>query len=403
MNKNFYILFFLILTIPIFIFPYILSEEFDSEYVIDDFCADFLNDQFNDLIFKENFIMISGGCYNIEQLAIRSLLKLKVPVSERIDFELINIYYDDFEFHPKIFEYGLTFNIKKSFSIGFLANPTFYKKDSDFTLNFDFNGFNTKNRVSFTLENFDNNYSHKNWNEKFLEKPRIYENYPFIFTFSSAGKLKDLNFFTFYRKKFYTKENHYYYSLEDTVWDFSVDTSYDYLFTQLFFQNKKNGSGLSTGIRFKILNLLNTLYTYQDTLTENDKRFKISYFLSYQKKNHIFDLAYEKEIRDIIDILKKDSYLFSFGYNFSKDFYTISLWEIISNLERELTDRPDYNSFQSRILLSLKFKIKEHTYFVARKGLESDIRDIKKGGRYFWYDKMYVQFYSDFDIFFKRK
>jgi len=53
--------------------------------------------------------------------------------------------------------------------------------------------------------------------------------------------------------------------------------------------------------------------------------------------------------------------------------------------------------------LSLKLKLGDNSYLIARKGFETDYRDIQKGGKFFFYDKGYVQFYSNFDPFIKRE
>lgn len=402
MSKKNILLFFLFL--PLFVFSYILPENYDSEYIVDQFCSDFDINIFNDFVKKENLVMISGGCYNVEQLSIKSFLKLKIPLFKSLDFELQNFYYDDFEFHSKIFEYGLTYRFKDFFCLGFLANPTFYKKDSDLTFHLDFNGFNTKNRISFTLENFDNNYSHKNWNEKFLPYPRIYETNPYIFTLHSSGNIKDVEFLTFYRKKFFTREKHYIYDdfLDSFLYDFTIDTSYDYLYSQIFYTKDKGANFLSTGFRLTLMDLSSSFFDLNDTTEEKDSRIKLSYSLSYRKGVNWMDLFYEKGYRKVEGRFEKNTDLFYVGYTFSKSIFNISGGEAISNLTREDTDSTSYSSFQTRFILSLKLKLGKNSYLIARKGFETDYRDIQAGGRYFFYDKGYVQFYSNFDPFLKR-
>jgi len=87
------------LFLPSFLFFHIiLPENYDSEYIVDQFCSDFDINIFNNFVKNENFAMISGGCYNVEQLSIKSILKLKIPLFKSLDFELKNIYYDDLNF-----------------------------------------------------------------------------------------------------------------------------------------------------------------------------------------------------------------------------------------------------------------------------------------------------------------
>ncbi len=403
LNKKYILLYFLFL--PLFIFSYILPENYDSEYIVDQFCSDFDINIFNNFVKNENFAMISGGCYNVEQLSIKSILKLKIPLFKSLDFELKNIYYDDFEFHSKIFEYGLTYWFKDFFGLGFLANPTFYKKDSDLTFHLDFIGFNTKNSISFTLENFDNNYSHKNWNEEILPYPRIYENNPYILTLFSGGNIKEVEFLTLYRKKFFTRENHYTYDefLDSFIYNFTIDTSYDYLYSQIFYTKEKGKDFLSTGFRLTLLDLKNSFLDFNDTTEEKDSRIKLSYSLSYKNGVNWFDLFYEKGYRMVEDIFEKNTDLFFIGYTFSKGILNISGGEAISNLKRDNIDSTSYSSFQTRFILSLKLKLGDNSYLIARKGFETDYRDIQKGGKFFFYDKGYVQFYSNFDPFIKRE
>lgn len=403
LNKKISFLIFLIL--PIFVISYILPEFYDSEYIVDQFCSDFETNIFNDLINKNNFVMISGGCYNVEQLSIKSLLSLKIPLIRSLDFELFNYYFDDFEFHNKIFEYGLTYKFKDFFGLGFYANPTFYKKDSDLTVHFDFKGFDTENRVSLTFENFDNNYSHKNWNENIIDKPRIYENYPYIFSLYSKGELKNIEFLTLYRKKFFTRENHYFYNelLDSFLYSFSVDTSYDYIFSQLFYNYKKDKNLLSTGFRLTILNLASSFFDMLDTTKEQDSRVNLSFYFSFKKNLNQLNFLYEKGYREVEQVFLKETDLLYIGYTFSKNIFDISGGQVLSNIKRIDTDMNTYNSFQTRFVLSLKIKLGENSYFVAKKGFETDYRDIQKGGRYFFYDKGYIQFYSNFDPLIKRE
>lgn len=402
LNKKRIFLVFLLL--PLFVFPYILPESYDSEYIVDQFCSDFDINIFNDLIKKENFIMISGGCYNVEQLSIKSLLGLKIPLIKSLDFELINFYYDDFEFHNKIFEYGLTYRFKDFFGLGFFANPTFYKKESDLTFHFDFKGFNTENRFSLILENFDNNYSHKNWNENIIEKPRIYENNPYILSLYSKGEIKKLEFLTLYRKKLFTREKHYFYDevLDSFLYSFSVDTRYDYIFSQIFYTDRKEQNILSTGFRLTMLNLATSLFNLTDTTEERDARIKLSFSFLYKRGVNQFDLLYEKGYREVEQFFEKETDLLFVGYTFSKNIFDISGGQVISNIKRE-DDTNSYGSFQTRFVLSLKVKLGENSYLVAKKGFETDYRDIQKGGKYFFYDKGYIQFYSNFDPFIKRE
>lgn len=398
-------IFFIFLLLPVFVFPYILPESYDSEYIVDQFCSDFDTKIFNDLIKKENFVMISGGCYNVEQLSIKSLLGLKVPLIKSLDFELVNFYYDDFEFHKKIFEYGLTYRFKDFFGLGFLANPTFYKKDSDLTFHFDFKGFNTENRFSLTLENFDNNYSHKNWNENIIDKPRIYENNPYILSLYSKGEIKKLEFLTFYRKKLFTREKHYIYDeiLDSFLYAFSVDTNYDYIFSQIFYTDRKGKDMLSSGFRLTMLNLESSLFNLTDTTEENDVRLNLSFSFLYKRNINQLDFLYEKGYRKVEQFFEKETDLLYIGYTFSKNIFDISCGQVISNIRRIDDDTNSYNSFQTRFILSLKMRLGENSYLVAKKGFETDYRDIQKGGRYFFYDKGYVQFYSNFDPFIKRE
>ncbi|MEO0304406.1 MAG: hypothetical protein ABIM64_04020 [candidate division WOR-3 bacterium] len=403
LNKKRIFLVFLLL--PLFVFPYILPESYDSEYIVDQFCSDFDINIFNDLIKKDNFVMISGGCYNVEQLSIKSFLGLKIPLMKSLNFELFNFYYDDFEFHNKIFEYGLTYRFRDFFGLGFLANPTFYKKDSDLTFHFDFKGFNTENRFSLTLENFDNNYSHKNWNENIIDKPRIYENNPYILSLYSKGELKKIEFLTFYRKKLFTREKHYFYDevLDSFLYTFSVDTSYDYIFSQIFYNDKKEKNLLSTGFRLTMLNLSSSFFDFTDTIEELDSRIYLSFYFSYKKNVNRLSFFYEKGYRELEQVFEKETDLLYFGYTFSKNIFDISGGQLISNIKRFDSDTVSYNSFQTRFILSLKIRLGENSYLIARKGFETDYRDIQKGGKYFFYDKGYIQFYSNFDPFIKRE
>jgi len=401
LNKMFL---FLILFIPAILSAYVTQEYLDSEYIVDEFSSSFIRDEFHDFLTGENRVIISGGCYNVQQLSMKSMLKLLIPISSVVDFRLNQVYYDDFEFNEKIFNFGLTFRISDFAYLGFLANPTFYKKESDFSVIAGISGYNTKNTAVFTFDNFDNDYSHKDWNE-ILTYPRIYIKQPYSLYLESTGYLKKLSFYTLFFRRFSSSEEHYHFdaSLDSFIYDYKADSAVMFLTTGYRYSKEMKKIEFEAGCAMTALLMENAYSNSSYSSDENDKRINLSGYLTGRKNNFIGEI-YGQFGRRIVDSLyEKTDWLISAGTQYRWRFIDISLKQAFSNLNSViLPDSILKDSPQSRLILTLTYRINENAHFTARKGFETDKRDIENGGKYFFYDKGYIQFYMNFDNFLKR-
>ena len=389
---------------PLVLSAFVAEEYLDSEYLLDEFSSSYIRDEFHDFLEGENRVIVSGGCYNVQQLSMKSMLKLTVPVNSVVDFKLNNFYHDDFEFNEKIFNFGLSFRISDFASIGFLANPTFYKKESDISIVASISGFNTKNQITFTFDNFDNNYSHKDWNEH-LPEPRIYEKQPYTLNLESTGKLKELAFYTLFKRRFLSSEERFHLDEEadSFIYDYTADSALMQVVTGYRYSKKISSLLFEGGAAFSALVMENGYSDSSEISREDDRRFKLSAYLTGKKNSVTGEVFGEYSRRAIESMYEKESWLAGAGVLYSWRFVDISLKQFFSQLNSiMLSDSLTKESPQSRLLLTLTYKISENAHFTARKGFETDKRDIENGGKYFFYDKAYVLFYMNFDNFLTR-
>ncbi|MGE3063259.1 MAG: hypothetical protein AB7T10_06450 [bacterium] len=401
MNKGILLL---LLFLPSFVNGYVAQEYIDSEYILDEFCSSYIRDEFHDYLAGDNRVIISGGCYNVQQLSMKSMLKLSVPINSVMDFKLNNLYYDDLEFNEKVFNFGLSFRISDFAHLGFLANPTFYKKESDISILAGISGFNTKNQVIFTFDNFDNNYSHKDWNEH-LPEPRIYTKQPYTLTVESSGYLKELAFYTIFVRRFDSSEDHFQIveNTDSFIYDYTADSALMYLSTGYRYGKKMPSVHLEGGFAFTSLIMENAMSDSLSSIFENEKRFKLSGYFTAKKNPLTAEVFGEFSSREIDSLYEKKDWLLGAGILFNWRFIDISFKQVFSNLNSLiLPDSLLKDSPQSRLVLTVTYKINENTGFTARKGFETDKRDIEAGGKYFFYDKGYILFYMNFDNFLTR-
>jgi len=381
-----------------------MQEYIDSEYLLDEYCSAYMREEFYDYIEGENRVIISGGCYNVQQLSMKSMLKVRIPVNSVVDFTLNNIYHDDFEFNEKTFNFGLLFRISDFAYAGFLANPTFYKKESDISLAAGIDGYNTKNRITFTFDNFDNNYSHKDWDEH-LTEPRIYLSQPYSLKIESTGSLKELSFYTIFTRRFPSSEEHYHFDLsaDSFVYDYTADSAIMSLSTGYRYGKEIMSVEAEAGFSFTSLIMRNG---YRDSLlqsSEDDRRFKISGYMTAKKNSLSLEAFGDYSLRSIDTLYGKREWLLGCGAGYRWRFLDVSLKQLFSNVNSEILENSVLkDSPQSRLVLTVTYRINEKTFFTARKGFETDIRDIENGGKYFFYDKGYIMFYMNFDNFLKR-
>jgi len=398
-------IFLAVFIIPVFLLAYIPAENLDSEYLLDEFSSSFDRDEFHDYLLGENKIIISGGCYNVQQLSMKSMLKISIPINSIVDFRLNNVYYDDFEFNEKIFNFGLSFRISDFAYLGFLANPTYYKKDSDISVLAGISGYNTTNKIIFTFDNFDNNYSHKDWNEH-LSEPRIYLTQPYSLYIESQGNLKDVKFYTIFSRKFHSSEEHYHFdsSADSFIYEYTADSALMFLTTGYRYDSRFSSVDFEVGCAMTGLIMENGYIDSLEDIYENDKRISLSGYLTGKKNDLSGELFVQKGDRTIDSVYEKSDWLVSAGAGYRWRFIDISLKQVFSGLNSlTLPDSISKDSPQSRLLLTLTYRINENSHFTARKGFETDKRDIENGGKYFFYDKGYIQFYMNFDNFLKRK
>ena len=398
-------IFMVILIVSYSLNAYVAEEYLDSEYLIDEYTSSFDRDEFHNFLEGDNRVIISGGCYNVEQLSMKSMLKLSLPVNSIVDFKLNHIGYDNFEFNERIFNFGLSFRISDFASLGFLTNPTFYKKESDISIIASISGSNTDNVIIFTFDNFDNNYSHKNYNEN-LPEPRIYLKQPYSLYIKSTGNLQDLRFYTIFLRRFSSSEKHYYldHSLDSFLYDYTADSALMFITTGYRIGENFKDIDFEIGCAITGFMMENGYMDSLQNIYENDERMNISGYITGMKNNFTGEIYGQIGERRVDSIYEKSDWLFSVGAKYRWGFLKMSFKQVISDIRSTIfEDSLIKESPQSRLILALTYCINEKTHFTALKGFETDIRDIKNGGKYFLYDKAYIQFYMNFDNFLKRK
>ncbi len=403
---------------PIFVYSFMATEYMDTEFIVDE-CSNAFDEQHVYDFFKaDNYMLISGGCYNIEYLAVNDIIKLHVPLTRNVYFDLIRIDFNSIETSYSLYGYGLNWEFNNYFNAGFLANPTHNKRESDFMMNFGFNGFNTKNDLYVILENFDNNYAHKNENGRY-PFPRNYtapyipfnttSYFPINYLFISSGYFKNNEFYMVLKNGTGFSADYYEWSETERrdIYTHSADSS------ALFFR-----AGLKNTSNIKSVQLLNRIMftglimdnTFNDSINsdaEYDRRMTIGYGIELKKGIWSFPFYGEYGFRDIDndtnDIHRLDYLLGYGGFAVKLGNWYIQLVEIVNSYNTEITQVDSFSMIQTRLQLTVEYHFNKNAVFSVIKGFETDAVDLRHGGKYFTYDKMYMQLSINFDNFFKGK
>lgn len=383
---------------------YFAPEGYDSEVFLDEYSASFISDQLTDFMSADNSVVISGGCYNVQLLALNTAIKLNVPLNKVVSFSLNHVHLTDLEMNRTIFNYGLLFNINKYLYTGFLANPTEEKKYADISLVLGMNARNTKNVFIFTFDDFDNNYAHKEWNTRILE-PRIFKKQPYSMTLMTSGEFQAMKFYSLFYRRTPSVEDHWHYEFADRqfFYDYTADSAMFFNMTR--FEVKKTGStSLTGGVYFRTLIMENGYRDYSGTdIFEDDKRFHGG--ISFDAERGAWTLNAEgvAGMRTVEGMHNLNYYIGFLGGTYRKDFLTIKFGEAYNYFKSDtIQNHPDEPSWvETRFIVSVVWHIADNAEFSARKGFETDMTDIKEGGMFFFYDKMYVQFHINFDPYLK--
>jgi len=252
----------------------------------------------------------------------------------------------------------------------------------------------------FTFDDFDNNYAHNEWNTRILE-PRIFTKQPFTMFLQTTGEFQALKYYSLFYRKTPSVEEHYHYDFDSLkfFYDYTADSATFFNMTR-FELTKKGTVDINTGVHFKTTIMENAL---SDSLTpinhEDDKRFHAGIFLNAGNKSWEMNSEVIGGMRNIAGQHDLKYILGFLGATYKTNYLTVKFGEVYNYLESDtIQNAPDSLSrVETRFLVSVVWHISEEAEFSARKGFETDLRDIAKGGRYFFYDKMYVQFHINFD------
>lgn len=404
----------LIISIPVLIFAYNAPEYIDTEFIVDEESVSYDECILYDFLYADNYSMISGGCYNVEWLAMSDFLKLSIPVGGPVYFTYMKMSVGRIEYDYDLFGFGLSWHINKWVNIGFLANPLFEKRESDISLNMGFQGYNTKNQLLVTMTNFDNNYAHKNNNDRY-PYPRLYTSpyipfnstsyFPIDIFFTSVGYIKSMNFL--FVLKTGTGFSSDYYVFDETLGDVythSADSSDLFMQAGLINRSEGDGYGISNGIFLSSMIMNNA---YRDSIYSNaeyDSRFNVKYAFEYSKGLFSIPLTLEYRERqvmaDTVELYRLKSLIGGLGLEFSPGNWDIELKQLF-NAYRSAAVNDSLELTQSRLQLSVAYNFSDYAYFMVRKGFETDPADVAAGGKFFFYDKMYVQFVCNIDKLFK--
>ncbi len=388
----------------------------DVEFFVDEKSVSFEEKNIYDYLNSSNYVLISGGCYNVEWLATGDLLKLSIPLSNSTYFRFIKTSLSRIEMNNEFFGFGLTWELNKYINFGFIANPVFSKREADFSITMGFNGYNTKNEIQITLRNFDNNYAHKNNNDRY-PFPRIYT-YPYI-PFNSTtyfpvdvqlittGFIKNNEFYLIFITGTGSKADYFSYDgVLGDVYRYSADSASIYMKTGIMNDTEFNNVSIRSGIALSGMSMQNALFSVDENISEDDRRILAEFNTecSFNDISIPFSFEYYRRFVDTYSVNEYDisSFTLTGGIEYSFSKWDFELIEIYNK----------YNSFylqdsllqtESRLQLSVKYKFSDNAFFLVRKGFETDPRDIKSGGIFFFYDKMYVQFVFDMDLFLKER
>lgn len=409
-----------ILLLSVGLSAYTAPEYIDRESPIDEFSQSSLEHSYFNLLSAGNALHVSGGCYNVENLIVSDYIKLDIPLNKIISLRLAHIKDQSFEFDNQYLGYGLFFRINDALKAGFYASPTYLKKEADMTVAFEFTGFNTNTLAGLMLQNFDNNYS-LSYYPLFVPEPRLYT-YPKLLSFGyfqefpinlflmTTGSFRNIEFYSVLINELPRKEDHFNIDSsaavpEDRyVYTYSADSAkiYSKSYANAFFENEKlNGR---TGIRMTIITMDNKMYNETDTLSvEKDRRIEIGWNTVVKKGTMGIETDFVFSKRDIDTLYTMQNILYYVGYIWENSRIQLQAGELFGDI---YSQKSEYNwafdRLETRFLVSFAYKFNEHAYIRFKKGFETDPADIRNGGRFFMYDKMYVQYHMTFDHFIRK-
>lgn len=396
---------------------YTAAEYLDREMPIDEFSQSSLEHSYYNLFRAGNVLHVSGGCYNVENLIVSDYIKLNIPLNKTVSLRLFHMKDQTFEFDNQYLGYGLFFRLNDAFKAGFMASPTYLKKEADIGVAVEFSGFNTNTVAGVMFRNFDNNYSFKYY-PLFIPEPRLYT-YPKILDFGyfqefpvnlylmTSGEFRNIEFYSVFVNELLRKEDRFTIDSsaavpEDRfVYAYSADSSKIYSRTYAgitFDNNYVNGR---TGLKMTIISMDNKQYTLTDTIAdERDRRIEIGWNSVIKKNTMGIETDFTFAKREIDTLYSMQNMIYYVGYIWENNRVLLQVGEMFGDLYSKRSDYTDpFDRIETRCLVSFAYKFNEHAYMRFKKGLETDPADIRNGGRFFFYDKIYVQFHMTFDHF----
>jgi len=404
----------------LFVFSFIainaftLPEATDTEYYLDNFCVSLPSYEVLRYYSADNAVLISGGCYNVEFLSVRDFVKFAIPLSSGTELLFRHVYYNTFARQLYMKGYGLNWRLNDVFSMGFLANPTFAKRQSDFTLLAGFEGRNTKTTVGLMIENFDNNYSQK-YEKDVYGDLRIYTEpafplgsfivFPVNLFINTSGYFQEILFYASFARKYHSSADYYYFNESNVLtYDYTADTAMTYLKAGVE-RKRGNDKNLTGGIFIETYRDITGIDDSLLSSQSNDVYFKSNARMYYSKSSFRlgFEAQYENRVYkiDTTSRYRLHTYILYPSLNYRWNKFDIGLGEAF-NVRSTVQPSDTVNEMHTRMILTVKYNFSPDSYFYVRKGFETDPRDVAHGGKFFFYDKMYVQFVGLFDDIFRR-
>ncbi len=398
------------LYIFIFIIPFALNailidtttvvpEYHDPEYYLDLYTAHYPYYLVDNEVWRDNYFLISGGCFDIQYIFTEEQLYLRVPLSKWLAWGMRWDAYYSMEYRYSKRWFFLEFSPYNRFVPVIILNPVFQKNMSDVGMGMRYRSDNLRFYFGFFIDNFDNNYSFKFRSDPFYPyysvQPMAFRGYGRWFSEEEKNYLRwDFEITNKYQMDFFAKQ----------IYLYSADSFYSVLKLEGLYHIKS--IDLYGEFDWRV-----TDYSYNDTV-DTDTIFYSSEDSYYNRIRTLLKSSYHLNKHFSIDggiELYRTYYKDTVNdHDLERTFYTPILggrysWDNGIILGGEFVwfrgNSEDYSAVpfdsieykQTRFILTFQYNFKVGS-ILLRKGFELDKVDIENGGTYFFYDKGYIMF-----------
>ncbi len=388
----------------------VFPEYHDIEYFLDLFTARYPWYLTDNVVWKDNYFMINGGCFDIQYIFTEEQARFRVPLNNWLAWGMKWDAYYSMEYRLNDRFFYLEFAPYNKFVPILILNPIFQKNQSDMGAGMRFRNDFLRFRIGMTIDNFDNNYSFKYRSDPFYPyyatQPIVFRTDGRVFNKKTNDYLKwDIHISNPYSMDFFTRRT-YLYSSDSFVLSLKSEGMYHYKNTVFYSEFEWNKEIFSV---------------YQDTV-ETDTFVVIPQDFSHDRKRFLLQTYYDIDDRktisagiELYDIFFEDTIK---SINTQRYFYMPMVGGKIFVTENLFTEgifawfrgTREYNSLppmdsidysETRFILTVQYNFTNGGKLLLRKGFELDKDDIENGGKFFFYDKGYVMFSVPLDFIYK--